>query len=238
MPPLYSSYTYNSSSFIQRWVHIKRFSDAIRLLDICETDRLLDYGCGDGWLLKRIREKCNNIELLGFEPVEDLFTQAINNADGTNIKVVKDIIGVSGSFTKISCLETCEHLPQPELDKLLENIKRLLSPIGSVLISVPIETGLPALIKNGYRILKKEKKHNLSLNRFFRTLIGLPVERIIGELEPGIRYYYSHVGFNHSVFERKLTENFRIVKRSFSPFGIGLYCFNNTVSYICENPKG
>lgn len=84
----YKSYTYNSSSAIQRWVHNKRFGDAIKLLKLNKNTRLLDYGCGDGRLLALCGVIVESRKLFGFEPCNDLRLEADELLKGEEVGIV------------------------------------------------------------------------------------------------------------------------------------------------------
>ena len=54
-----------------------------------------------------------------------------------------------GAFDAVICMEVLEHMV--EIEPLLENFARLLGPEGLLLVSVPIETGPPLLVKQAVR---------------------------------------------------------------------------------------
>ena len=101
--------------------------------------KLFDVGCGEGFMLNLVNQQYPNVELYGCDinesavnfakqqvPKADLFV-----CDGSNINVP------SHSFDVIVCTEVLEHVLEPE--KILAEIKRVLKPGGSVLLSVPHE---------------------------------------------------------------------------------------------------
>src|SRR4030095_10060214 len=50
-----------------------------------------------------------------------------------------------GAYDAVVCMEVLEHVV--EVDRVLDNLVSLLAPGGRLLISVPVETGLPLLVK-------------------------------------------------------------------------------------------
>jgi cyclopropane fatty-acyl-phospholipid synthase-like methyltransferase len=53
----YSSQTINNKFFIKRTTHLKRFEVTKKLIDLKETDTYLDFGTGNGYLLKLLAKK-------------------------------------------------------------------------------------------------------------------------------------------------------------------------------------
>jgi SAM-dependent methyltransferase len=230
----YRELTYESRFFIKRLLHKRRFQEAIELLALEGSDVLLDYGCGDAHLLELCLPASSAEHLFGFEPSDVMYEEAASVVAGKNIKLFKRIEEMTWQFTKISCLETCEHLTDEELKTLFRNIKTLLRPGGQLLVSVPVEIGPPAMFKNLFRFLKNRKHDNLTLNNYLKAILGLPIARNTQQQLGNVRYIYSHIGFDHRTFERQLREHFTIVRRHCSPFNWAGPMFNNTIYYVCR----
>lgn len=236
MPDEYLSYTYQSPVAIKRWLHQKRFLDALRLLQINPGDTILDYGAGDGHFLEIAAQEHNPSLLYGYEPAEELLLQAKRTLNGSGVILEKDLATFDPmKFDKVVCMEVCEHLPDTELLQLFATVPRYMAPGGTFMVSVPIESGLPALAKNAFRYLKYQNRghDHLTLGIYLRTGMGLPVPRRTDESLSGLRYMYSHIGFDFKRFERNLRDRFVIKRRYCSPanfLGSGL---NNTIYYLC-----
>lgn len=230
----YQDYTYQSSFFVKRWLHQKRYSDTLRLLNLEPHDTVLDYGCGDGYFLRLCRDVIPVENLCGYEPDHDMYNHAVRAQHGTGIEIVNTLDSLKCDlFTKMTCLETAEHLVDEELDILLVNLQRLLTQNGTVLISVPIETGIPALFKNTFRILRGHIPDNLTFVNFWSMVFGVSIPRSTSEtLEHG-QYIYSHMGFNHRRFEKMLKQHFLIEDTYYSPTYVLGTVFGNTVLYAC-----
>ena len=230
----YHTYTYNDPFFIKRWLHRRRFDDAIDLLDLKKDDQLLDYGCGDGYFLKVLADGKIIGSLYGFEPAGNMFEQAKKNLTGTNVELFREYQEFQNKrFDKISCLETGEHLSDQDLGILFGQIKNILAESGQVVFSVPLEIGLPALVKNIYRLPKKQHHDNLTAGNFFRSVFGLRINRRISQIDNNIDYIFSHMGFDFRDFEKILYQNFKIEKRVFKPLPFLGWVFNNTIYYSC-----
>lgn len=235
MSEQYQNYTYQSPFALKRWLHQKRFTDAVKFLKLKENETVLDYGCGDGHFLEVAVESHPKELIFGYEPAQDLFDQAKEKLDPRGIAVHKNLDALqSKKFDKIICMETCEHLPKKELQELLSNIKSLLKENGQLVISVPIESGLPALAKNSFRFIKDRHYDNLTIGNYFRTFLGRPVQRRADQALSGLNYIFSHIGFNFKEFEKELVKQFKIKKRYGSPTPGLHWSLNNTLYYVCE----
>jgi SAM-dependent methyltransferase len=234
--PKYNTLTYNSSLRIQRWVHNKRFEDAIKLLEVEAGDKILDYGCGDGRLLELINEKYKGVTLTGYEPVPEMAAQALQRVN-SSIHIDSNPASLKGQFNKIACLETCEHLPEAELQELFSIIKQKAAQSATIVFSVPVETGLPGGIKNVYRKLRGHKKDKMSWMDVLKTIFGVKLDRSSKEIAVGLDYYYSHAGFNHRLFAQVLKSHFQIIKVVFSPFNFLKSLMGNTVFFVCKLPQ-
>ncbi len=99
----YKEITYNSKSLIKRWLHRRRFNEVVKILNLKTSDLLLDYGCGDGYLLKLCSKSISSQNLYGFEPANNMYEEAIQNV-GKGIKIVQDCKELNRKFTKNSML--------------------------------------------------------------------------------------------------------------------------------------
>ncbi len=230
----YQDYTYKNTFFVKRWLHQRRYRDTLGFLGLQAHDTLLDYGCGDGYFLRLCSEVIPAENLWGYEPDPDMYCEAARVTRGTGITIVRRIATLhSAAFSKIACLETGEHLVDKELEALLVNIERLLAQRGRMLISVPIEIGVPALLKNTFRILKGHVPDNLTFLNFWRMVFGVSILRSTPEHREHGQYIYSHMGFNHRQFEETLARAFHIEKKFFSPIDFLGSALNNTILYLC-----
>ena len=114
------------------------------VLDNFKEKSVLDIGCGDGFLLKKLLERDKNIKALGL----DISPVAIEKAKENGIEcVLSDITErlsfSDNSFESVFLLDVLEHMFQPEL--VLKEAVRVAS--DYVYISVPNFVSLPARIQ-------------------------------------------------------------------------------------------
>ena len=231
----YQDYTYKNAFFVKRWLHRRRYRDTLSFLELQTRDTVLDYGCGDGYFLQMCLEVLSAENLVGYEPDPVMYQEAVRETHGTGIVILRTLDELHNkAFTKITCLETGEHLVGQELDTLLVNIERLLAQRGRIVISVPLEIGVPALLKNTFRILKGHIPDNFTFLNFWRMVFGVSIPRSTPENREHGHYIYSHMGFDHRQFEEMLARAFCIEKKYFSPADFLGSAFNNTILYSCR----
>ncbi len=108
--------------------------------------RVLEIGCADGSFLRTLEQ--NNFEAVGIDIAESAITQA--RADGLEAQVCNTETGIDfkdAEFDAVIACEIIEHLY--DTDFFLKEIKRVLKPNGTVIISTPNLASL----KNRFRLL-------------------------------------------------------------------------------------
>jgi SAM-dependent methyltransferase len=144
-----------SRSWLIAWSHRRRFESALRLAARFAGGRVLDYGCGDGTFLAMLMSgPTPPATAIGAEIAEDLVADCRTRLAGIpNLSFVLfpelRQSAHRGTYDAVVCMEVLEHVV--ELDLVLDSLVGLLAPGGRLLISVPVETGLPLLIKQTVR---------------------------------------------------------------------------------------
>lgn len=227
----YSQWTTASPSRIKRFSHRKRLQIAERF---ASNGRILDYGAGDGELLRLLAslQGCT-AELWGFEPY--LLQAARDNLArlvGERVRLVESLDGLPMQyFDRVYCLEVLEHLPEPLQIQAVRNIGQLLTPDGRCVISVPIEVGPASLAKNVVRLVARQPHPGTTLRTITRSAFGQPIVR------PDTDYIPSHIGFRHRQLESLLASlRITVERRVCSPFPwLGIWA-NSQVYYLCRLP--
>jgi SAM-dependent methyltransferase len=137
------------------WSHRSRFEIGLRLARRVQASRALDYGCGDGTFAAMLAsdKKARPEEIVGVEIGEELVSdcRARHGREGVNFTLADELDGPAHTeaYDVVFCMEVLEHVVG--LEAVLDRIERVLAPGGTLLISVPVETGLPLLVKQGVR---------------------------------------------------------------------------------------
>ena len=145
-------WTYAADNFIgpETLLHRWRAQATLRLIGKFGKGNYLDMGCGTGLILRRLPENSTGIDL---NPRN--LSKAKSYAPGARLiqgDIEAPLPFSDHAFHTVICTEVLEHLLYPE--KTLSEIKRLLSPGGCLIGSVPSTSLIWRL-----RALSFSKKH-------------------------------------------------------------------------------
>jgi SAM-dependent methyltransferase len=137
------------------WSHRRRFAAGLALARAFRGRRLLDYGCGDGTFLAMLLATDDRpAEAVGAElddyQVTDCRTR-LGDRVGLSFVSIDSLAAPAqcGRYDAVVCMEVLEHAVQ--VDMVIDRLWRLLAADGTLLVSVPVETGLPLLAKQAAR---------------------------------------------------------------------------------------
>jgi len=135
----------------------KRVDFSIKFASIFDNTKILDVGCKDGYLLKLIRSRNKSCKCYGIDINLELFETIekcdVREADVTNLPFENNY------FDVIFVLDILEHVK--EIDKAIEEIKRVLKTNGHVILSGPTETWFYKLCRLFYRRKIVHEEHVL-----------------------------------------------------------------------------
>jgi len=210
----YDKQTYNAPNPLARLAHRARYGAADRLvrkyLRSAEA-AMLDFGCGDGRMLERVRLFAPLAELVGYEPLMEegagLHTQYKRVSTEADVR--------HGQYDLITAFEVLEHLEPQEIDGFVTLARETLREGGVLIVSVPIMLGpvlIPKLINAQY-VRKSTWRYSLS------EMIGAafflkPVPRFRGT------GYLTHKGFDWRMLRDRLSQDFELREEEFSPFPV------------------
>jgi 2-polyprenyl-3-methyl-5-hydroxy-6-metoxy-1,4-benzoquinol methylase len=236
----------SSRSRLIAWSHTSRFDMARELLAPLAGKRLLDYGSGDGTLIKLVSDEFPGA--VGADPIPSQVEDARRRfgAEGSlsfhTIGELHERYG-AGSFDVVTCMEVLEHCIPQDVERVLDDLARFVTSSGSVIISVPIEIGPSLLIKQIARRLAALRRmgdyawtERYSLGELLKmtfatasTAIRRPTHQ-----SPDIGVSHGHKGFNWRALEKRIVTRFRVERRLFSPLGfLGGY-FSSQTWFICR----
>lgn len=227
MTTSYHAITFGDPNPLKRWLQRRRLVSAtqlagrhaVRALSVC------DFGAGNGQLCKQARLRFPSAQITCFEPSPSLMAEARHNLKAdTKICFVESTESLGAAqFDIVFCLEVFEHLPPYERTEAFHVIQSILAPDGVVVIGVPVETGLPALYKGIFRMWRRFGAFDASPRHVLAAMLGRPPKhRPMGEITPGLRYHFEHMGFDHHRLRDELSQHFSIRQEAYSPFdGLG-----------------
>ncbi len=227
------------------WSHGSRFDLARRLVAPGEGGRLLDYGCGDGTFVAMVHDRFKSALGVDVEPDQIGACRAgLGDLPGVSFAMTHDLgASESGAWTVVTCMEVLEHCLEPERRRILDELGRLCAPDGSIVISVPIETGPSLVGKQFFRAIAGWRgfgdyahRERYSPLEMLRSAAGIAVPRVAyeGRGAAGPFFYYGHKGFAWREVQREIAERLSIEGRMFTPLRWAGSLLNSQVWFVCR----
>jgi SAM-dependent methyltransferase len=175
---------------------------------------VVEIGCGEGYLIPTLSKYFDRV--VAVDNSEKMLNVARSYFAFPNTAFVSDDITspqqpelTATQYDWVICLEVLEHLPKWDVG--VRNLTRLLRPGGMLLVSMPVEVGLPLLLKEIGRIASYGRGSGWKWNYFARKLFGSRFSVTRDD-------YGSHMGFDY----REVLPQFRdfsmeVKKISFFP---------------------
>jgi 2-polyprenyl-3-methyl-5-hydroxy-6-metoxy-1,4-benzoquinol methylase len=238
----YSQRILQQGNQLTRLAHRSRFSAVLDAIGSEKYTQALDYGCGDGWLLKNAYDMGIITSGIGIDvdpsmlsASEELFA-ALPNFKFFHVRETDKIAPQSCDL--IFCTETLEHVD--DVQTAIERMIACAKPNAKMIISVPIELGPALLVKQIGRYLANLKGsygyEKYSPKELFSAAIlwdtnSFPSSHSLNEPNKG------HKGFDYRNMEKLLRNKLKIQQTIFSPFpGLG-NLLNSTIIWICQVEK-
>ncbi|ESQ79779.1 bifunctional 2-polyprenyl-6-hydroxyphenol methylase/3-demethylubiquinol 3-O-methyltransferase UbiG [Asticcacaulis sp. YBE204] len=217
----YAALTRNDPNPVKRYLQARRLKDALDLLGHRHGRQFVDYGAGDGELVRHLKHRRPEAVTICFEPWSLLSHACRHNIEDlsatTLVETADDV--PDGFADAIFCLEVFEHLPAEEIETALHHIARILKHDGVLIVGVPVETGPVARLKGWFRGLRRND-FDTDPDRIAQAARGdIRFERFRMDLGNGGGYYPHHLGFDYRDLLRAVDSRFVVRKRQSSPFG-------------------
>jgi SAM-dependent methyltransferase len=211
------------------WSHRRRFDVGLGLARRFHGQRILDYGCGDGTFLALLQATdMAPAEAVGAE-LDDLQVNDCRERLGqrTGLRFVRiadlDRGPHLGAYDGVICMEVLEHVVA--LDVALDRLWRLLAEDGTLLVSVPVETGLPLLVKQivrriaGWRgIGDYPGTSPYTLREYCTSVLAGRQPHLTRVVHGGTEApFHDHKGFNWMALGERLGRRFEILRVVASP---------------------
>jgi len=221
----YSDITVNAANPVKRYVQRRRLRDALSVLNGLDerfAGKILDFGGGSGELTRLAAQRFPRAEVFCYEPAPRIFEEARENLAGLeNVTLVPALEELKGSdFDYVFCLEVFEHLPPRQTRRTVRRIDRHLKDGGTLVVGVPNELFLPALVKGLFRMTGRYGAFDARPGNVLRAAVGRPPKRRpVREITPGLPYHFHHTGFDYRELRRTLSETFEVERQFASPLG-------------------
>ena len=119
--------------------HLPIVEPTLALMNLQPADRVLDVGCGSGWLVRRLAARVPNGSVMGIDVSDEMVRRA--QAGSTSVPDIQFQLGTAeeipapnGSFTKVLSVESAYYWHDPA--RGMGEIFRVLAPGGSAWILI------------------------------------------------------------------------------------------------------
>jgi len=184
----------------------------------CKSGQILDIGCGTGEFLKYCHS--NGFEVKGIEPNEKAraYARTVNSIDVS--EKPDSLSAMHGSFTCITMWHVLEHIH--DLNEMIVEVKKLLSPNGIFIVAVPNSNSWDALHYGKYwaaydvprhlyhftkdTVLKLASRHDLEVRKIYpQKFDAYYVSMLSEKYRTGNTNYFNFIlnGFWSNILARK-----------------------------------
>lgn len=136
---------FGNKKYIKKYATPDRISSYIETLVLCENEgisfekgNVIDVGCGTGHLLRELKKRHPEINIVGTDFSEESISVS-KQINETGEFFLMDIFNIPseqlGKYDYVICSEVLEHLLYPE--KALQNIIKLANENAAIILTVP-----------------------------------------------------------------------------------------------------
>jgi SAM-dependent methyltransferase len=210
------------------WSHRRRFETGLELARALRGRRLLDYGCGDGTFLALLWASAEHPpQAVGAELDERQIADCkarLGDREGLSFASIASLDRPAHHerYDLVVCMEVLEHVV--DLDGVVDRLWRLLSPDGSLLVSVPVETGLPLLAKQAVRRVAGWRgigdypgTSPYSWREYWASVFAGGQPHLHRPVYRGEPPFHDHKGFNWMALRERLARRFSLERVVASP---------------------
>lgn len=209
-----------SSSRLVSWVHRSRFEYAQELFERFGGGRVVDVGCGDGTFLAMLMRSGSPPEsAVGLELRDVVVADCrARYGDIDRLEFIQRpstfVDDNERAFDTVICMEVLEHII--ELETAVDELARLTRAGGRIIISVPVETGIPFVAKQTMRTLLGWRGIGdypgitaYTAGEYWKSVFAGRQQHIVRPIleEAGFESH-DHKGFNWRVLKRLLERQF------------------------------
>jgi SAM-dependent methyltransferase len=213
------------------WSHRRRFETGLWLARRFKGQRLLDYGCGDGTFLALLDASDAAPAVAVGAELDDVQVNDCRSRFSDRRALSFELIGNldteshRGRYDGIVCMEVLEHVVA--LDSVIERLWRLLADSGTLIVSVPVETGAPLLLKQTVRRIAGWRgigdypgTSPYTAGEYVTSVFAGPRPHLARPVygTEGPTPFHDHKGFNWMALRRRFDRQFVVERTVASPF--------------------
>jgi 2-polyprenyl-3-methyl-5-hydroxy-6-metoxy-1,4-benzoquinol methylase len=165
-------------------VSMARYSFVNRTLND-KNLRVLDYGCGSGYGTRILKEKFSNV--VSHDVYPDGYAPE-------GIDVIQDITQFeAASFDVITCFEVIEHMDEAAQHQMMDTMRKLLKPNGTLFISTVRKMDPPPTqnrLESHIRELTFDELHKFCADRFSNVYTFGQIDQIISTFYAENHYHF------------------------------------------------
>jgi methionine biosynthesis protein MetW len=139
MPENHMEKLYSADNFFVKYVHLNRLDNIVKFMPKQSGLKVLDAGCGEGHLLKKLYNKNKDNSYHGIDLTQEALDMATARCPDMSF-IRADLSKIDfddDTFDFIACTETLEHVD--DYQDVLAEFKRVLKPGGVLVITFPNE---------------------------------------------------------------------------------------------------
>ena len=214
------------------WSHRQRFETGLRLASMFRGKRILDYGCGDGTFLALLCAAGDRPAAAVGAEIDDAQIDdcrgRLGHLPGVTFEHIDELDGDvhKGAYDGVLCMEVLEHVV--ELDTIIDRLHHVLAGDGTLIVSVPVETGVPLLVKQAARRVAGWRRIGdysytsaYTAREYFASVFAGRTQHIVRPVYnvggPG-HSFHDHKGFNWMALGNRLSRRFDVLRIVASPF--------------------
>ncbi len=219
-----------SPSRLIAWSHRRRFETGVRLAKSLAGKTVLDLGCGDGTFLALLMNGDSAPkQAIGAEISSGLVDDCkkrlghIPRLDFVRTDELDDAAH-QHCYDGLFCMEVMEHVV--DVVPIITQMHNLLAPGGTLVLSVPVETGPPVLVKQMARRIAGWRGVGdypgtapYTLREFAVSMFPGPRQHVVRPLhrDDNGTEFHDHKGFNWMLLKKRISEQFTIERVLTSP---------------------
>ena len=201
---------YRSQSILH-WHHRARLRQVLNeVSNYRDASSVADIGCSNGYVTNLLSEVCQG-SICGYDYLPEMVASARSSYAHIDFRRadLNQVVEWGQSYELVCCFETLEHVG--DISTALKNLLGAIRDGGTLIVSVPVETGFWGVAKYCAKTLVGYPMDEIKAGRseyFLALLMGKDITRFRGEALG----WATHYGFDWREVEERISTFMRIEK--------------------------